>query len=441
MKNESRKPVIGIRVETGFHQVKKFVYSGLAEQLCQSYQILWIAPNNVSAELKLTFEPFGEFLLIDEKTLRQRSKVESYHRRIRESWLLQSGMSLFRLYGQSRKKKLTDTLLGLNGLRIVADNLILQVVSSYYVHDDLISKLKEKNVSTLITTSYNSIVSKVFFVCGEKTGIPVVLMINSWKDVFVNSFVPFKGFKDIWVWDNQMKQNILDRNPHLSNIQFYTTGNPSFDQLKIHEPKFSKEHYAQKYKANINRPWVYVTLAPPGVFDDEIRVFIKIAESFLAHQIEVEFFVRRNPNHNETDFQDLKMPQNLRLTEHLIYYDEAKDEIIQPLEDESEWLDLLHYTSFNISLPSTVTLEFLALNKRVINYEFNFDDKLNLGVRSFFESGFYAPLFENSKLVHRAMSMNSLLELSREIIQEDTSPTPDQKLSVDVIIKRLHTWL
>ncbi len=436
-----RKPIIGIRVETGFHQVKKFIYSGLIEALTRRYTIIWIAPRDISEELRIIFERYGTFLFIDFKCSKTGLKIQSLHRAIREAWLLKKGEQLFKLYNKPRPKRVRDRFLGINLLRYFADLFILSRIRHWYSASDFIDQLRKNKIEALITTSYNSEMSKVFFAASNQLSVPLFLMINSWKDIFVNSFIPFAQIREIWVWDNQMINDILKRNPHLKQSKFKITGNSSFDQLINYSPKYNKVYYDNKYGADSNKSWIYWTMAPPGIYDDEIDVLIAVGKKLLEAGLKTHLLVRRNPNHGEKDFSDRELPDNITFTNHLIKYDQEKDEIIQPLEDEIEWYDLLYHSKLNISIPSTVTLEFIFFNKHVINYEFDKQNQINHNLKSFFESGFYKPLFSNSNYVHRAQNMAELINSVAKHINNDEQAVAGHKKSSQIIIQRLDQYL
>ena len=96
--------------------------------------------------------------------------------------------------------------------------------------------------------------------------------------------------------------------------------------------------------------------------------------------------------------------------------------IIQSKEGENEWLDLLQFSALNLSVPSTVALEFLAISKPVINVEFNSQNKLEKHVNQFFEAGFYKPLFDERK-VKRCKNISSLLN------EIENAPTTIEKVA------------
>ena len=83
--------------------------------------------------------------------------------------------------------------------------------------------------------------------------------------------------------------------------------------------------------------------------------------------------------------------------------------LIQSEAGEIEWLDLLYHSKLNLSVPSTATLEFLTLNKKVYNIEFNANNEIDNRLKQFFNAGFYRDLFDD-KRVFRIKNIEQLLE-------------------------------
>jgi hypothetical protein len=89
----------------------------------------------------------------------------------------------------------------------------------------------------------------------------------------------------------------------------------------------------------------------------------------------------------------------MRIVEHFCSFDKVNDLIVQSAEGEAEWLDLLQHCAMNLSVPSTVSLEFLTLNKPILNIAYNSKGEIDSRINQFFEAGFYFPLFETDSVV------------------------------------------
>src|SRR5690606_31617397 len=75
-----------------------------------------------------------------------------------------------------------------------------------------------------------------------------------------------------------------------------------------------------------------------------------------------------------------------------------------PFEDDNEiWASTIEYSEFNISIPSTVSLEFLYFKKRIVNVCFDKKNECSWEIQRFWDAEFYQSIIHNS-LVRRAKS-------------------------------------
>ncbi len=174
---------------------------------------------------------------------------------------------------------------------------------------------------------------------------------------------------------------------------------------------------------------------------NEIGVVKLIGDELLKSYNKNEYVIllRKNPQHLQEDFTDLPLPENVVLTHHYSYFDREKDMHTQSPEGEQEWIDLLHHCASNLSVPSTVTLEFLTLNKPVINIGFGPDGKPDPRVNQHFEAGFYKPILSH-QLVKKVENISNLTKciISLNEIRNNTEEKPaNEKLGSDVILSHL----
>lgn len=241
-----------------------------------------------------------------------------------------------------------------------------------------------------------------------------------------------------------MMENYISRTSALKNTKKNISGNPSFDTLISHKCAQEKSFYCRKYSMSRDSIWIMYTMMPPGINNEEIETVIMIAENILKQykKSEVVILLRRNPNHDISDFVDLNLPENIVLLNHYCTYDKKKDLIVQTNEGEQEWLDLLNYTSINISAPSTVILEFCLLEKPVINIRFGKDGNRNELLDQHFEAGFYKELLNSNKLVQKVDVFDDFMDLFESTLNTNKGNLNNQKiqkkqLASDVVINSI----
>jgi hypothetical protein len=406
---------LAIVIEYGFHDIKKYIHSGLATELSNEFDIVWLVLDKQNDFLNqyINETRFPIVYISESNIIAVKSQLENYNQSIRRSWMVNKGLGIFHNYQFVRTKSIKTAFIGNSILKYVFEKLTLKVYKKY-VNEYLISLFTQEKIDKVIFISYNSILTKNIVASADSIGIDTYCIVNSWKDLYVNNFMPFVSVKKVFVWDNQMKEDYLFHMPYLKPETIVVTGNPTFDYLIDSKPKYNRTYYSQKYNIPLDSIWLYYTMLPPSIVDDEIDTISFISKELLKHFGE-QFIVlvRRNPNHALSDFSNLKLPDNVRLTKHFCTFDAEKDMLVQTHEGEQEWLDLLHHTAINLSVPSTVTKEFLLLGKPVLNIAFNklnqFDDRL----MQFFEAGFYRNLF-SLKNVIRVQNIDFLLNVLKE---------------------------
>ena len=407
------KPTLGILLEFGFHEIKKYIHSGFSKKAAEKFNIIWFYIDKGSQEFDDYFQGTGfPMVKIDESKLRNGiSQIEARNDSVRRAWMVSNRLGAFHNYKLINKLTLRDKIIGTNLIKKYYERKALKEIANIYNSPYLAQLLYGYKVQHLLATGYSSLLSRTAFVTANASNIKTWYLVNSWKDLYVNNFIPVDSLDGIFVWSDDMYKSYLKHMPYLKKSHIVITGNPTFDALIEHQNTKLKSHYASKYGVSESAKWVVYTLMPPGMNNDEIETTILVANELKKKYSsdEVVILLRRNPNHDKDDFKEINLPNNLVLTEHFCTFDKEKDLIIQSKEGEDEWLDILHYADINFSVPSTVTLEFITLNKPIINIGFGSDGKFNTLLLQHFEAGFYKKLFSDNPLVNQVLSVEHLL--------------------------------
>jgi len=428
------KPVIGIWLEFGFHDVKKYIHSGFYKQIAHSFNIVWFSIDKESKEFDDYFRSTGfPVKYIDVEALAKKTlKIEGYNIAIRKAWMKKNSIGVFNNYTQQRERKFRDEIAGLGIIKSLLEKITLLVTERYYFSKYVDSLFKQYNIVTVLSTNSYSTFSKAFMITAQANHLKTFYLVNSWKDLYINDFVPFTKLTGMFVWSERMKKEYLLHMPYLREDSLYVTGNPTFDTFVFSPAKQPRNYYSEKYGIDENADWLYYTMAPPSPSrNDEIEIAIAIAKTLLKHYSKHEkvILLRRNPNHSKEDFLEMNLPENLILTTHYSTYDIEKDMIVQSQEGEDEWLDLVTYSTLNISIPSTVSLEFLLKNKKIININFGSNGKYDQRLKQFVEAEFYKPLFERSDVV-LCNSPEEIIEVINSYSKHEDEKQEDAIISV-----------
>ena len=407
-----KKPKIAILLEFGFHEIKKYIHSGFAAEISKEFDIVWFAMDKGSKEFHDYFTSTGFPLVYfkEQDFNKQPTSIENYNQIIRRNWIANKSLGGFHNHSYVRVKSIKTAIYGNSLAKFILEKLTIKNVQKKYITKVMNEKIIEKNIDILFLTGYNSCFSKSFAATGIKMNKEVHYLTNSWKDLFINNFIPFTLFSTIFVWSEQMIKDFKYHMPYLKKSNFVISGNPTFDILIGAKPFQNREFYAEKYGLPVNSKWLLYTMMPVGLVIDEIDTIQFVSQELKKKHSAEEYtiIVRKNPTHKVADFKGLDLLDNLVIADHYCTYNKVTDMIIQSPEGEKEWLDLLQYSTLNLSVPSTVTLEFLALRKPVFNLEFNSLNKIDNRVTQFFEAGFYRHLFKDNR-VKRFKNISDLL--------------------------------
>jgi len=437
-----KKKNLAILLEFGFHEIKKYIHSGFAQKLSEHFDIIWLAIDKGNKEFDNYFKSTGfPVVYFSSQDFQQsESKTEANNHSVRRHWMIRKHLGAFHNYSKVRKKTLKSTIIGSDLIKKIFESRTLRLSKARYGNKFFEQTFKQYRIDHLLATGYASVFAKSSFITASELEIKTWYLVNSWKDLYINNFIPFDFLTGMFVWSEQMKHDYLFHMPYLNKEKICVSGNPTFDILKKSGPAHSRSYYSSKYNIPEQADWLLYTMMPPGLINDEIETITLVANDILKYYNPQEkiIVIRRNPNHSTDEFNNMGVPSNTVFADHYCTFDKKNDMIVQSQEGEQEWIDLLHHCALNLSVPSTVTLEFLTLNKPVINIGFGPDGMPEERVIQHFEAGFYKPLFKNEsvKKVERLGDLITALNDCQKIMPKAENNAGQQE-AADIIIQRL----
>jgi hypothetical protein len=238
---------------------------------------------------------------------------------------------------------------------------------------------------------YSDINNQVIAFSAKEAKIKVWGLVNSWKDLYTNDFVSFTP-EGLFTWSDNMAENFVTHNPHLEG-RVKAVGNPAFDVFIGFKPVHERSFYESKYGIKQNSNVLVYTMINPMVTSEENLVISLIHQSLKANlSHDWHLLVRKNPLHHNTSYPELEALDNLSFMEHYWQWDPTKDLAVQAKDGEIEWYDMIHFSSCNISVASTVSMEFLVSKKNVINIGFNGKGCEDSNLVRFSEAPYYKTL-------------------------------------------------
>lgn len=247
-------------------------------------------------------------------------------------------------------------------------------------------------------------------------GIPTATFIFSWDNLTSQGrIVPLYDY--YFVWNEQIRQQLLHIYHSISPDQVFVTGTPQFDLHFKPESYWTRDEFCARVGADPTRPIVLYTTGMPNHMPGEPAIVEKIAD--IIGEIEThakpQLLVRVYPKDKTARFDDLKHRRRDILFPEVPW---EPDWLTPKVEDSALLVNTLRHAAVGINVASTITLELCMFDKPVINVAYNPPgvslDEVNYA--RYYEFDHYRPVVQSGavmvarsekemgELLHRALS-------------------------------------
>lgn len=403
--------------------MRNMLFSGLSNELMKKYPVSIITHQNNERLKSVARENHLEIIDIPKVYLqKKRLKIEGYFLASRRAKLRLDNNKSFRLMTKAPEARKKDYVLSNKLLYKVLQKITWKKTQKNYYDKQLAECLKKNGITDIIIQGYSTPEAMVIGVTASQLGCKVWVINWSWKDFYINEYIPFK-INGFFTWSDELKKNYTSYNKHLDSSMFESIGNLSFDKLYNYQPRRELAYYSKKYGFETDKKIILYSLVIPTLYGDEHKLIHKIYETLENGKLEGKFILLMKPNpmdKNLTSLYEMEIPGRLITLENLWEYDSQNDFNMITEEGQTEWLDLIYYSNLNLSVASTVTIEFLIMNKPVINILFD----ATLQVNEDFKRLYNAPYYSSCKNLKKVKPAKNLMELSDAVISfvRDTQP-------------------
>ncbi len=432
-KSEDKQRTFAFAVLFGF-ETKNFFGSGLYDVLSKQYKSFILRRDFPTQNFDAYVKDYDLDCIIFKKndTLKKRLKSEAYNLASRRAYKRVNHITNFNYFKKDREIKFTDYLLGNKLVYKALNALAVKGISKNYFNNTLKKIYDQHNMTDLIITGYSSAEAISLAISAQNSGRNVYLVINSWKDFYVNDFIPFNPTK-VFVWSQSMKEQLLSSNSHINPSDVIVSGNPSFDRFFAYKPIHPKEYYAKKYRFDVERPVILYSMISPKAYEKEKEIIELINQKLVVKYPDEKkrpvIILRRNPiDETEVD-ESFFSGNNVRYADNYFEGSYENAVFVQLPEGETEWMDLLYHADINMNVASTVTLESLMMRTPVINIEFDAKGNKDDALIRYAEAPFYIPL-HNRKDIVIAETLDLCMKaidnfLTQNVTIEDLNPILD----------------
>ena len=423
---------VGIFIQWGFHELRSIVLSGLARELNSKYKaVIYTFDKNSKLYQSYLEEADCSYKYLD-KTLfgADVAKLDAFNQSVRKAYMRINGVGNFRNYEKPKDLTLKDYFKGNKLVWRLFSFLTRKVLSAKYKNKSLTHFFKEEGLTDILMVGYSNINNQAIAFSAQAADIKIWALVNSWKDLYTNDFVSFTP-DGLFTWSENMSRNYLVHNPHLKE-KIITVGNPAFDVFFNFKPVQDISFYEIKYNIKPGANIYIYTMINPLVTNEEHLTIMLIYEAMKSKiNTNWHLLIRKNPLHNDMKYPDLCRLENVSFMQHFWEWDANNDLAVQEKEGEREWYDMIHYSTCNISVASTVSMEFLLMKKPVVNIGFNGTGREDENLSRYSE----APYYKNLCNEPNVFITNTIEQFNQTIIKFSGNYLFDERFQIKKYIK------
>jgi hypothetical protein len=205
----------------------------------------------------------------------------------------------------------------------------------------------------------------------SRKNLATVVVSNSWKDVYAHPYVAAPPTCiGVTGWP---EANYLCRaNSLLSTDRIAVVGSLHLERFLKPGGVLRRAEFCCQAGLDASRPFVCYTAAAPRAVTGEESIVETMLETIEHHRSRPQVLLRLNPREDGERFRRLQSRfTNLVLQKPCWEWDPCKDWNAPLPQDLDTWVATVHHAAFNVSIPSTVTLEFSAARRLTLNICFD----------------------------------------------------------------------
>jgi hypothetical protein len=232
-------------------------------------------------------------------------------------------------------------------------------------------------------------------------GIPTVTFIFSWDNLCSKGRIA-APFDHYLVWSEHMATELVQHYPEISPSAVHVVGTPQFDPYGDPSMLWPREEFFRRIEADAGRPLICYSGGDRGTCPEDAAhlgmLLGMVRDGRIAGRPQV--VLRPSPVDDGSRYQDvLREFPELRYAAPAWHHPEASDwSRVIPLPEDVPFLaNLTHHCDLNVNTASTMTLDFAARDKPVVNIAFDVATPPPLGVPLFelyYQYEHYRPVIE-----------------------------------------------
>ena len=244
------------------------------------------------------------------------------------------------------------------------------------------------------------------------SGVTTIVLTNSWKDVYAHPYLPSPP-NWIGVPGEPQAAYLRRANPGFQGTRVTAVGSLHLEPFHYPGTIVARSQFCEARRLDPSRPFICYTAASPSVVRDEEAIVATLLDEVGKHPAQPQVLLRLNPREDGGRFEALTARfSQLRIDKPRWEWNAAGDWNAPLLGDVDQWVATVFHSAFNVSIPSTVTLEFTVFGRLTLNvcYDAGGDTVPQQSNRRFWDAPFYREV-RDSPLVSAAFSEGDLRQM------------------------------
>ena len=217
---------------------------------------------------------------------------------------------------------------------------------------------RKHRIDAVLAPSYNSARTLPALATAARMGIPSTVIANSWKDTLAQPHLPVFPTR-LGVFDSIDATAVAAANPDFPSERIAVCGSLHLGSLAM-TPAMNRGVFCRTVGLDPARPIVCMSLDRRGTNDEQLALQLRAAFDYLPKR--PQLLVRTNPMG-----RPLETPGGACVLKPVWEWSPEMDWCCPLREDNPLWRSAIEHSAANVSAPSTVTLEFAAFGRPVIN--------------------------------------------------------------------------
>lgn len=356
--------------------IKNILHSGVAARVQEVAQIVGIAdPSRIPHLEQLSHELGLKPIEWHAYSAPQEPSRLTQIRRLQKCFVYESQSIETERILKRKGKRTRFELVASALLRPIARSPLARIVGTWLAakRTRLTATAEIPKVDLLFTTNPVDFREDPLIKAAQQAGVPVATMIPSWDNLSTKG-VLFSDFDLVVVWNEVMKQEVLDFLPQLQSDQVPVVGIPRF---AVYESEVARPD---------NRKRILFANTATTSCPDQPAVARHLAEALESGDFgPAELIVRCHPHDDPADYAFLREYPNVR-----VWPESAASygvQTVPPVDDLTNLRDMLQSADVCVNCASTIVLDAAANDVPIVSVAYDGDRQLPeaVSVRRYYE--------------------------------------------------------